>query len=80
MRVPESTYACHQARAELVGRVRIALLVCARMMLAVTCDPFDDGALHREGTEDREQVLGRLVRLKRPVGQKPVKANRGSKR
>ena len=58
------------------GRVRVALLVGVRVVLAVVGDPVHDRALHRHRAEDRDRVLHRFVGLERTVRQQPVEAER----
>ena len=61
-----------------VGAVRIAAAVRELVMLAVIRNPGHDVALNRELAEDRERVTDTTVRLKRPVREQPVIADRDS--
>ena len=76
VRVPEAAQRAHHAVAVTdVRRVRIALDVGVRVVLAMVGDPVDDGPLHRQHAEVREDVAGQLVRLERTMGQHPVEAD-----
>jgi len=55
-------------------------VVGVRVVLAVVGDPGDDRALDRHRAEGREEVLDRLARHERPVGQHPVEADRHAQR
>ncbi len=73
VRVEQALERAHPALAELdVGRVRVALLVGVRVVLAVVGDPVDDRALHRHRPGDREAVLDRLEGLERAMREEPV--------
>jgi hypothetical protein len=60
----------------LKSRVRVALLVGVRVVLAVVGHPRHHGTLHGQGAEDRERVLDRLEGLEGAVGEQPVEAER----
>jgi hypothetical protein len=72
VRVPEAGEAGAVAD---VGRVRIALLVGVRMVLAVVGDPVHDGPLERHRAGHGERVLRRLVRLEAAMGEHAVVAD-----
>ena len=59
-----------------VGRVRVALLIGVRVVLAVVGDPVEHGALHRQRAGDGERVAQPSLRLEGAVGQHPVEADR----
>ena len=66
----------HTGTVTHVRGVRVALLVGVRVVLAVVGDPVDDGSLHRQRTEDREQVPRALVGLECAVREHAVEARR----
>ena len=58
------------------GRVRIALLVGVRVVLAVVGDPVDDRALDRHRAQARRRrTRPASARLERAVGEQPVEAD-----
>ena len=76
VRVPEAGDRALDAAAVAVRRVRVALLVGVRVVLAVVGHPRHHRALHGERAEDRERVLDRLEGLERAVREQPVEAER----
>ena len=76
VRVPEPGDRPLYAAAVAVRRVWVALLVGVRVVLAVVGDPRHHRSLDRDGAEDRQRVLDRLVRLERAVGEQAVEAER----
>ena len=76
VRVPEAGDRALDAAAVPVRRVRVAVLVGVRVVLAVVGDPRHDRPLHGHRAEDRERVLDRLERLERAVREQPVEAER----
>ena len=63
-----------------VRRMRVALLVRERVMLAVIGHPLRDRALHRHAAEDAERDLHRLPRLEAAMREVAVEADRRPER
>ena len=59
-----------------VRRVRVAVLVGERVVLAVVGHPLRERALHRHAAEDRERRLDRRARLEALVREVAVEADR----
>ena len=59
-----------------VRRVRVAVLVGERVVLAMVGDPLGDRPLHRHAAEDRERRLQRGAGVEAPVREEPVEADR----
>ena len=77
MRVEEATHGAPPATAVTdVGAVRVALVIRERVVLAVIRDPLDHRALDRRRAEDGEERAERTTRLKAPVGEETVEADR----
>ena len=77
VRVPEPAHRAEHTRAEAhVRRVRVALDVRVRVVLAVVRHPLRHGALRGHRTEDREHGAHPGERLEALVGEVPVEADR----
>src|SRR5829696_2844381 len=76
VRVPEALQRAREPAPVTVRRVRVAVLVGERVVLAVVGDPRDDRALHRHRAEDRPRVLDGPVGGEGAVGEHAVEADR----
>ena len=59
-----------------VRRMRIAVLIRERVVLAVICDPLGERPLHRHAAQDRERRLHRRARLEGAVREVAVEPDR----